>query len=294
MKDLGAPTKILGIDIRRDKKKLGLCLSQETYLRKILEKIGMQNSKTIVTPTNPQFNMCTNQSPTTEVERTYMNNIPYASIVGSLLYIMVCTRSYITYRVSLVSRYLANPGKEHWKALKWILRCIKGSMCRVLVYGGSTSDDKVEIEGFFDYDSVGCMDTKKSLFGHVFTMFGTTISWKASLQKVVDLSTIEVEYIALIEVVKEALWFEGFAKELKLQGQVIDVKCDTQCSIHLLKNSTYHERTKHINVSTVKCDSQSAMYFSREKIEKGEVKVLKVSTEDNDANMITKSLPSSK
>src|SRR3954470_8650913 len=125
------------------------------------------------------------------------------------------------------------------------------------------------------------MDSRKSISGYVFTMFGTAISWKATLQKVVALSTTEAEYIALTE----ALWLEGFAKELKLQGRSITVKCDNQSAIHLLKNSAYHERTKHIDVR---------LHFFRGVIERGEVQVLKVSTEDNAADMITKTLPSCK
>ena len=114
----------------------------------------------------------------------------------------------------------------------------------VLIYGRAFSDDsEVKIDGFVNSNYEGCIDSRKSIYGYVFTMFGTTISWKETLQKVVSLSTTEAEYIALTEVVKEALWLEGFAKELKLQGRVITVKCDSQSAIHLSKNSTYHERT---------------------------------------------------
>src|SRR4051812_4162824 len=113
-------------------------------------------------------------------------------------------------------------------------------------------------------------------------MFGTTISWKETLQKFVSLSTTEAEYIALTEFGKEALWLEGFAKELKLQGEGITVKCDNQSAIHLSKNSTYLERTKHIDVR---------LHFVRGVIEHGEVQVPKVSTDHNVADMITKSLP---
>ena len=184
MKDLGAASRIHGIDIRRDKKQSILCLSQEAYLKKILDKFGISNSKPVLTPTNPQYKLSTTQSPSTEVERAYMNIIPYASIVGSLMYVMVCTRLDIAYGVSLVSRYMASPGKAHWQALKWILRYINGSLSRVLIYDGACGDDsKFKIKGFVDSDYAGCMDSRKSISGFVFTMFGTTISWKVILQK---------------------------------------------------------------------------------------------------------------
>lgn len=122
----------------------------------------------------------------------------------------------------------------------------------------------------------------KSLF---LDMFGTTISWKVSLQKFVALSTTEAKYIAIIEAMKEALWLEGIVKEPELQGQAVTVKYDSQSVIHMLKNSAYHERRKNIDVR---------LHFAREKIESGEVKVVKVSIDHNDAYMITKSFPSSK
>ena len=82
---------------------------------------------------------------------------------------------------------------------------------------------------------------------------------------------------------KEALWLEGFTKELKIQGEVITVKCDSQSAIHLSKNSAYHERTKHIDVR---------LHFVRGVIEHGEVQVMKVSTDHHVVDMITKTLPS--
>src|ERR1043165_4574809 len=84
---------------------------------------------------------------------------------------------------------------------------------------------------------------------------------------------------------KEALWLEGFAEELKIQGEVIIVKCDSQSAIHLSKNSAYHEQTKHIDVR---------LHFVRGVIEHGEVQVLKVSTNHNAVDMITKTFPSCK
>ena len=88
-------------------------------------------------------------------------------------------------------------------------------------------DIKAVIEGYVNSDYAGCMDSRKSISEYVFTLFRTTISWKATLQKVVALSTIEAEYVALTEAVKEALWLKGFFKEMKLQGQVITVSCDS-------------------------------------------------------------------
>ena len=85
----------------------------------------------------------------------------------------------------------------------------------------------------------------------MFIAFGTAISWKASLKKVVALSTTEAEYIALTEVVKESTWLEGIAQELKIQDEVIIVHCDSQSAIDLYKKFVHHDRTKHIDIKLI-------------------------------------------
>ena len=139
------------------------------------------------------------QAPESKEDKEFMYEVPYVNALGSLMYAMVRTRHNLSYLVSLVSRFMANPRKAHWQALKWILRYIKGSIGKSLVYGEveGYQENTVVIEGFVDSDFAGCLDTRKSLTGYVFTTFGTAISWKASLQKVVALSTTEAKYIAL-------------------------------------------------------------------------------------------------
>ena len=139
-----------------------------------------------------QFKLSMDQALESKEDKEFMSEVPYANAVGSLMYAMVCTRPDLSYSVSLVSRFMANLGKAHWQALKWILRYIKGSIGKSLIYGEveGYQENTFVIEGFVDSDFVGCLDTKKSLTSYVFTAFGTAISWKASLQKVVALSSL--------------------------------------------------------------------------------------------------------
>ena len=87
-----------------------------------------------------QFKLSMDQALESKEDKEFMSEVPYANAVGSLMYAMVCTRPNLSYSVSLVSRFLANPGKAHWQALKWILRYIKGSIGKSLIYG--------EVEGY--------------------------------------------------------------------------------------------------------------------------------------------------
>ena len=127
--------------------------------------------------------------------------MPYASVVGSLMYVMACTRPDIAHAVEVVSRFLSNPGKEHWAAMKWILRYLRGTFKICLCFG----TDKPMLVGCIDADMVGDVDSKKSTSGYLITFLGGAVSWQSRLQKCVVLSTIEVEYITIIEASKELL-----------------------------------------------------------------------------------------
>ena len=77
--------------------------------------------------------------PKTQEEIDYMSKVPYSSTVGSLMYAMVCTRLDIAHAVGVVSRYMNDPGKEHWMAVKWILRYLRGTTSHALCFGGSST-----------------------------------------------------------------------------------------------------------------------------------------------------------
>ena len=99
------------------------------------------------------------------------------------------------------------------------------------------------VEGFMHSDYAGSLDTRKSLTGYVFTIYGGPISWKTNLQPIVALSTTKAEYIVVIEAIKEAIWLKGIIKELEIEQDQIVVFFDNQSTICLAKHQVYHERT---------------------------------------------------
>ena len=107
MEDLGAAKQILGMRITR--KSGTFRLSQEEYVKKILNRFSMSDAKFVSTPLATHFKLAKEQSPTTEEEQDHMAKVPYAFIIGSLIYAMVCTRLDITHAVGVVSRYMSNP-----------------------------------------------------------------------------------------------------------------------------------------------------------------------------------------
>jgi hypothetical protein len=85
-----------------------------------------------------------------------MSRVPYSSVVGSLMYAMVCTRPNIAHAVGVVSRYMNNPGKEHWEVVKWILRYLRGTATHALCFGGSNTFIQGHVDSDMAGDNVGC------------------------------------------------------------------------------------------------------------------------------------------
>ncbi|KAL5819990.1 hypothetical protein ACOSQ4_023832 [Xanthoceras sorbifolium] len=281
MKDLGAAKQILGMRIKRDTKSGTLLLSQAEYIKKVLSRFNMQDAKPVSTPLGIHFRLSKEQSPKTEEERTHMAKVPYASAIGSLMYAMVCTRPDIAQAVGAVSRYMNNPGKIHWEAVKWILRYLRGTTNKTLCFkGGDTT-----LTGYVDADLAGNVDIRKSTTGYVYTLGGTAVSWVSQLQKIVALSTTEAEYVAVTEASKEMVWLQSFLEELGKKQEDNVLYCDSQSAIHLAKNPSFHSRTKHI---------QLRYHFIRSLLEDGILKLEKISGAQNPADMLTKTVTTDK
>ena len=128
MKDIGVAKQILSIRFIRDRKEKKLWLSQEHYIKRVLQRFHMEKAKVVSTTLATHFKLSSKQSPSNEDEKLYMQRVPYAFAMGSLMYAMVCTRPDIAHAVGTVSRFLSNLGREHWNAIKWILRYLRGTV----------------------------------------------------------------------------------------------------------------------------------------------------------------------
>ena len=123
----------------------------------------MEKDKAVSTPVATHFKLSSKQSPSNEVEKLDMQQVPYTSVVGSLMYAMICTRPDITHVVGTISRFLSNPGREHWNAEKWILRYLHGVVDMRLCFGG----DKPTLVGYSDSDMVGDIDSRRFTSGYL-------------------------------------------------------------------------------------------------------------------------------
>lgn len=279
MKDLGQAKKILGMEITRDRARGVLTISQEGYIHKVLGNFGMEQAKAVGTPLGTHFNLKAATDIQIREQAESMKKIPYQSAVGSLMYSMICTRPDLAFAVGMVCRYMSNPIKDHWQAVKWLLRYLRGSVKTRLVF---RNEGVFTARGYCDADYAGDADKRRSTTGMVFTVGGNPVSWRSSLQKVVALSSTESEYIALSEASREAVWLRGFMNELGFSQDAVNIYCDSQSAIVIAKNAVCNERTKHV---------QTKYHFVRDLIADGWVTVLKIATEYNPTDIFTKVLP---
>ena len=132
MKDLGEANHFLGMRIKRNRKKGILELSQESYIKKVLQHFNMTKGKLVSTPLPSYTKLSKEDSPKSDFEKAEMAKVPYSLAMGSLMWAMIATRLDIAFALGVVSRYMANPGKKHWLAVKNIFRYLKRTANRCL------------------------------------------------------------------------------------------------------------------------------------------------------------------
>ncbi|XP_071687751.1 uncharacterized mitochondrial protein AtMg00810-like [Rutidosis leptorrhynchoides] len=166
-KDLGPLKYFLGIEVSRNKR--GIFLSQRKYCLDVLSDSGMINAKTCETPMIPSIKLKTDEG------ELLMNLEKYRRIVGKLSYLTL-TRPDIAFPVSVVSQFLSSPRTSHWDAVTHILKYLKCTPGRGLLY---QNHGHHTIEGFSDADYNGDPATKRSTTGYCVFVGGNLVSWKS-------------------------------------------------------------------------------------------------------------------
>uniref|UniRef100_A0A2N9EJK6 CCHC-type domain-containing protein n=1 Tax=Fagus sylvatica TaxID=28930 RepID=A0A2N9EJK6_FAGSY len=268
MKDMGEANFVLGVKITRDRSKKLLSLSQGTYIKKILERFHMHNSKPIDTPMEKGCTLSLDQCPKNDEEKNQMSKVPYASAIGSLMYAMLCTRPDICFAVGMVSRYQSNPGPAHWRAVKRILRYLRGTSDHALCYHG----EDLRLTGYSDADWASDKDERKSTSGYAFILGGGAVSWCSKKQSCIALSTMESEYVACSAAVQEAVWLRRFLQRLGVTAHAEDavlLYSDSTSALAYAKDPKYHGKAKHIELR---------YHYIRDMVSQGEVILQHIST----------------
>jgi hypothetical protein len=196
----------------------------------------------------------------------------------------VHTRPDLAVAIGFVSRFMERPMAEHEGAVKCILRCVIGTLDYGLHFTKAPSSAR-----FISYcisDLAGDIDMSKSTSGTLFFLSNCLVSWQSIKQKLVALSSYEAEYIATSTAATQALWLSRLLAELLGRHvEVVELKVDSKSALALAKNPVFHERSKHIRIK---------YHFIRSCLEDGSIKAEYISTTDQLADILIKSLDKTK
>ncbi|XP_014517337.1 uncharacterized protein LOC106774818 [Vigna radiata var. radiata] len=260
MKDLGQLKYFLGIEISRSEQ--GIFLSQRKYILDILSEIGMLACKLADTPIE------TNHSLTVYLDQIETDKHRYQRLVGKLIYLSH-TIPDIAYSMSIISRFMHSPSEEHMTALYLILRYLKGSPRKGLLF---SKNDKACIEGYTDSDWARDKTTGQSTSGYFTFVEGNLVTWRSKKQKVVARSSAEAEFRSMAYVICELLWIRSILADLGIKyEQPMNLFCDNKVAVEIAHNPVQHDRTKHVEVDK---------HFIKEKLDNQVFQTLYVRSED--------------
>ncbi|XP_066375306.1 uncharacterized mitochondrial protein AtMg00810-like [Miscanthus floridulus] len=214
MSDLGQLSYYLGIEVKQGSDSISL--GQHAYVKKLLERGGMADCMLCANPMEERLKLSKN-STAAKVDATC-----YRSIVGGLRY---------------VSRFTEDPHEDHWIAVKRLLCYVKGTVDQGIVFsktGGEgglrltvfsdalpKTDDRggLRLTVFSDADMMDDIDGRRSIFGVLVFLGSAPISWQPLKQKVVALSTCEVEYVVAATAACQAIILEF----VETDRQLVDI-----------------------------------------------------------------------
>ncbi|GKB92076.1 ribonuclease H-like domain, reverse transcriptase, RNA-dependent DNA polymerase [Tanacetum coccineum] len=262
MSDLGLLAYYLGIEVTQNKGNISI--KQSAYANKILKEAGMLESNETVTRL------------TKNTEGTLVNSTEYRSLIGCLRYLLH-TRPDLSYSVGLLSRFMQEPKEQHMKAIKQVLRYVKGTKDYGITYkhnGGNI------IQGFSDSSYGVNTQEGKGTTGIIFYYGNSPISWSTQKQATVALSSCESEFIAATAAATQALWLKRLLSRLThSEEEKITIMVDNKSAIQLMKNPVFHGRSKYIDTK---------YHFIRECVERDDIQVEFVSGEYQKADILTK------
>ena len=234
MKDMGPLKHFLGIDFRQSEGEIKI--TQKRLIEKMLAKFGISKCKPRSTPCEQKLNF--------DSEGEVIDSTGYREIVGSLIYIMTCTRPDLSWVVGKLSQHLAEPKQQHWATAKHLVRYLKGTIDQELHF--QKCEGSPQLEGYSDAD--WATDTHDRIVS--LTENGPVISWKSRKQPTVALSTCKAEYMALAASAQESMYLVQLLTGIDSSNQHVPVKIyeDNQGAMALSKNPVCRQRSKYMDI----------------------------------------------
>ncbi|GJY42172.1 ribonuclease H-like domain, reverse transcriptase, RNA-dependent DNA polymerase [Tanacetum coccineum] len=272
MSDLGLLAYYLGIEVTQTEGDISI--RQSAYAIKILKEAGMIDCNETLIPMDPGTRL------TKITEGTMVNSTEYRSLIRCLRYLLH-TRPDLSYSVGLLSRFMQEPREQHMKAIRQVLRYVKGTKDYGITCKHNGGN---KIYGYIDNSYGVNTQEGKGTTGIIFYYGESPIS-NGSTQKqaTVALSSCESEFIATTTAATQALWLKRLLSKLThSQEEKVTIQVDNKSAIALMMNLVFHGRSKHIDTK---------YHFIRECVEREDIQVEFVSGEYHKADILTKAKP---
>ncbi|GKB67329.1 putative ribonuclease H-like domain-containing protein [Tanacetum coccineum] len=267
MSSMGELTFFLGLQVKQ--KEDGIFISQDKYVNEILNKFGFSDVKTASTP------METHKTLLKDEKGEDVDEHLYRSMIGSLMY-LTSSRPDIMFAVCACARFQVNPKISHLHAVKRIFRYLKGQPKLGLWY---PKDSPFDLVAYTDSDYAGASLDRKSTIGGCQFLGCRLISWQCKKQTVVANSTTEAEYIAASNCCGQVLWIQNQLLDYGYNFMQTKIHIDNESTICIVKNPVFHSKTKHIEIRH---------HFIRDSYEKRLIQMIKIYTDNNFADLLTK------
>ncbi|KAJ6945155.1 Retrovirus-related Pol polyprotein from transposon RE1 [Populus alba x Populus x berolinensis] len=270
MKDLGSLHYFLGVEVHHHSH--GLFLSQTKYALDLLHCADMVEAKPITTPSVVGHHL--------SIEgKLFSDPTLFRSLASALQYLTI-TRPDLSFSVNSICQFMHAPTEDHFRALKRILRYVKGTVHYGLQLHCNPSRDLL---AYSDADWAGCPDTRRSTTGYLIFLGPNLISWCSKKQSIVSRSSAEAEYRSLAVAIAEVAWIVQLLRDLHLQlPSPPTLLCDNKSAIFMAVNPVTRPRSKHIAID---------YHFVRKLIANGFLRVAFVPSHLQLADSFTKGVP---
>ncbi|GJT98818.1 putative ribonuclease H-like domain-containing protein [Tanacetum coccineum] len=255
--------------ITGQQKEDGIFISHDKYVVEMLKKFDFDSVKTASTPIKTQKPLIKDE----EVANVDVHL--YRSMIGSFMY-LTASRPDIMYAVCACSRFQVTPKTSHLHVVKRIFRYLKGKPKLGLWYPRVSSFD---LEAYCNSDYARANLDRKSTTGGCQFLGRRLISWQCKKQTIVATSTTEAEYVAAANCCGQVLWIQNQMLDYGFNFMNTKIYIDNESTICIVKNPVFHSKTKHIEIRH---------HFIRDAYEKKLIQVLKIHTDDNVADLLTK------
>ena len=198
------------------------------------------------------------------------------------MYAQVCTRPDIAFSIGMLGIYHSDPGIDHWKAAKKVMRYLQGTKDYMLMYRWN---DNLEVIGYCDSDYVGCIDSQKSTSRYVFMLVVWAISWRNANQTLTTTSTMEAEFMSRFEATLHGVWLKSFIFGLRVVDSIsrlLKIYCNNSATVFMAKNNKSSSWNKHVDIKYLAI---------RERVKEKTMVIEHVSTELMIVDLFTKAMP---